>query len=179
MKTKKLRIKNMHCNCCIHLVKIRFKEMSINIIHIEQGIVIIEDNPSVVSTKIIVSTLFALGMSLIESQEEQIVDNTKLAIIELIHHLNNVDSVTRKSEYLVEKLNMSYDKISRIFSRNEPITLERYIINQKIDRTKELVLTNEFSLSEIAYMMDYSSVQHLSGQFKKITGYTVSEYKNK
>ena len=68
MKTKKLRIKNMHCNCCIHLVKIRFKEMSINIIHIEQGIVIIEDNPSVVSTKIIVSTLFALGMSLINNQ---------------------------------------------------------------------------------------------------------------
>jgi AraC-like DNA-binding protein len=91
--------------------------------------------------------------------------------------MNNVNSIVQKSDYLVEKLGMSYQKLSRLFSRQEGITLEKYIIQNKISRIKELLNQGEFSLSEIAYMMDYSSVHYLSKQFKDITGETVSLYK--
>jgi AraC-like DNA-binding protein len=89
-----------------------------------------------------------------------------------------MNSVVRKSEYMVEKLGKSYSHLSRVFSRFEPITLEKYIIHQKIERIKDLIDEDELTLSEIAYMMDYSSVQYLSNQFKKITGYSVTEYKH-
>ena len=119
-----------------------------------------------------------LGTDLIETREKRIVEEIKLAIIELIHHMNNVDSMVRKSEYLVEKLGLSYSYLSRIFSTHENITLEKYIILNKIERIKELIDQDEFTLSEISFMMDYSSVQYLSNQFKHITGMTVSEYKD-
>ena len=91
--------------------------------------------------------------------------------------MNNVDSIVRKSEYLVEKLGLSYSYLSRIFSSQEHITLEKYIILNKIERTKELIDQEELTLSEIAFIMDYNSVQYLSSQFKQSTGMTVSEYR--
>jgi len=94
-----------------------------------------------------------------------------------VHYSNNVNSIIRKSDYIIEKLNMSYQNISKLFSRHENITLEKYIILQKIERCKELIWQKEYTLSEIAYMMDFSSVQHLSNTFKKITGYSVTDYK--
>ena len=116
-------------------------------------------------------------MGLIKSREHKIIDQIKTAVIELIHHSNNVDSIVRKSEYLVEKLGLGYQQLSKLFSKHEDITLERYIILNKIERIKELIDSDEYSLSEIAYIMDYSSVQYLSNQFKKETGLSVSDYK--
>jgi AraC-like DNA-binding protein len=121
--------------------------------------------------------LLELGTDLIESRENRLVEEIKVAVIELIHHMNNVDSMVRKSEYLVEKTGLSYTYLSRIFSTHEHITLEKYIILNKIERIKELIDQDEFTLSEIAFMMDYSSVQYLSNQFRHTTGMTVSEYK--
>ena len=118
-----------------------------------------------------------LGFELVVSREAKITNKIKTVVIELIHHLNNVDSIVRKSDYLVEMLGMSYQQLSKIFSKHEPVTLERYIILNKIERIKELLMYDEYTLSEIAYMMDYSSVQYLSNQFKKETGYSVSDYK--
>ncbi len=117
------------------------------------------------------------GFELVVSREKKIVNKIKNTVVELIHHLNNMDSIVRKSDYLVEMLGMSYQQLSKIFSKHESITLERYIILNKIERIKELLMYDEFTLSEIAFMMDYSSVQYLSNQFKKETGYSVSEYK--
>jgi AraC-like DNA-binding protein len=91
--------------------------------------------------------------------------------------MNNVDSIARKSDYLVEKTGLSYPYLSRIFSNHEHITLEKYIILNKIERIKELIDQEELTLSEIAFNMDYSSVQYLSNQFKQMTGMTVSDYK--
>ncbi|MCK4464607.1 MAG: helix-turn-helix transcriptional regulator, partial [Bacteroidales bacterium] len=117
------------------------------------------------------------GFDLITSHEKQQVEQIKIAVIELIHQLNNVDSIVRKSDYLVEKLGKSYQYLSKVFSSNEGITLEKFIIFQKIERIKELIYQDEYTLSEIAYMMDYSSVQYLSNQFKKITGLSVTEFR--
>jgi AraC-like DNA-binding protein len=118
------------------------------------------------------------GFEIIIDKDLILVNQIKQAVIELIHYMNNMNSVVRKSEYLVEKLGKSYSHLSRIFSKYEPLTLEKYIILQKIERIKNLILQNEYSLSEISYMMDYSSVQYLSNQFKKLTGYSVTEFKN-
>jgi AraC-like DNA-binding protein len=121
--------------------------------------------------------LVELGTDLIEGRDKRIVEEIKVAVLELIHQMNNVDSMVRKSEYLVEKLGLSYAYLARIFSTHEHITLEKFIILNKIERIKELIDQDEYTLSEIAFMMDYSSVQYLSNQFKHITGMTVSEYK--
>jgi AraC-like DNA-binding protein len=117
------------------------------------------------------------GTDLIESRDQRLVEEIKQGVFELIHQMNNVDSIVRKSEYLVGKTGLSYPYLSRIFSSYEHITLEKFIILNKIERIKELIDQEELTLSEMAYMMDYSSVQYLSNQFKQTTGMTVSEYK--
>lgn len=174
---KTLRIKNMLCHCCERLIYLELKALNIDVLEINQGSISILINQSAFDMSIIEKMLANNGMSLIKSKDEQQVENIKLAVNELIHMMNNVNSIAQKSDYLVEKLGMSYQSISKIFSKYEHITLEKYIILNKIERIKELIRNNEYTLSEIAYMMDYNSVQYLSNQFKKITGITVSEFK--
>lgn len=178
MINKKIKIKNMVSKSCIKLLEYEFKNSDIEVINIELGFAEISYDSSRISFKEIETILENNGFEHVKNKDEEIVEEIKHAVIELIHHMNNIDSIIRKSEYLVEKLRMSYQQISKIFSKNEPITLEKYIILQKIERIKSLIDDEDFTLSEIAYLMDYSSVQHLSTQFKSITGLTVSEYKN-
>ena len=176
-KIEELYIRNMMCNCCIKGVKDILVSNNINVNNIKLGfaeVVFTDNSPSIKELDLI---LQKEGFGLIISREKRIVEQTKLAVVELIHQMNNVNSMVQKSEYLVEKLNMSYQQLSKLFSKHENITLEKFIIQNKIERIKELIDIDEFTLSEIAYMMDYSSVQYLSGQFKKETGVTVSDYK--
>ncbi|MBU0765879.1 MAG: AraC family transcriptional regulator [Bacteroidetes bacterium] len=167
----------MVCSCCIRVIREEFAKAGIGIVRISLGIIEIEYDPKKMNLDIIAEILKSNGFGIVLDREKRIVENIKLAVIELIHYLNNVDSIVRKSEYLVEKLGMTYHHLSKVFSMNESITLEKYIILNKIERTKELIDSNDFTLSEIAYMMDYSSVQYLSNQFRKITGMSVSDYK--
>jgi AraC-like DNA-binding protein len=177
IKQETIRIKNMIGNSCIRLLQFAFKDVGIEVVSISLGQAIIKYEEGRFTEYDLSKLLQENGFALIVDREKLIVEDIKLAVIELIHHLNNVDSIVRKSEYLVEKLKMSYQQISKIFSKHEPITLERYVILNKIERIKELILSDEYTLSEIAYMMDYSSVQYLSNQFKKEVGMTVSEFK--
>ncbi|HDS06412.1 MAG TPA: AraC family transcriptional regulator [Bacteroides sp.] len=167
----------MVSRCCIVLIREKLEKAGILVDEISLGKATIRFDETRVSRVDIRQVLLELGTDLIEDREQQLVEKIKLAVIELIHHMNNVDSIVRKSDYLVEKLGLSYSYLSRIFSSHENITLERYIILNKIERIKELIDQDEFTLSEIAFMMDYSSVQYLSSQFRNITGMTVSEYK--
>ena len=175
--TRTYHIKNMVSNCAIHLLKEKFTQAHIHVEYITLGLAVLRYDPTVVNEKQIHHILKKYGFDIILGREKILVENIKFAVTELIHQLNNVDSIIRKSDYLVEKLGMSYQYLSRIFSASEGITLEKYIILQKIERIKELVHQDEYTLSEIAYMMDYSSVQYLSNQFKKVTGLSVSEFK--
>jgi len=177
MITTTIHIKNMVSRCCIVLIREKLEKAGILVDEISLGKATIRFDETRVSRVDIRQVLLELGTDLIEDREQQLVEKIKLAVIELIHHMNNVDSIVRKSDYLVEKLGLSYSYLSRIFSSHENITLERYIILNKIERIKELIDQDEFTLSEIAFMMDYSSVQYLSSQFRNITGMTVSEYK--
>ena len=172
-----LMIRNMVSNCCVVLLRERLETAGIIVNLVQLGQVIVSYNPVHHNHDAVAELIREIGLDVIEGREMIMVEKTKQAVIELIHHLNNVDSVVRKSDYLVEKLGYSYQYLSKTFSAHEPVTLERYIILQKIERIKQLIDNDEFTLSEIAFMMDYSSVQYLSNQFHKTTGMTVSEYK--
>jgi AraC-like DNA-binding protein len=174
---KELHIKNMMCNCCITIVKNILEINHIKVNEIKLGHAKVTFNNDSPNMEQLDKLLRKEGFALLISREKRIVDQTKLAVVELIHQMNNVNSMVQKSEYLVEKLNLSYQQLSKLFSKHENITLEKFIIQNKIERIKELIDSDEFTLSEIAYMMDYSSVQYLSAQFKKETGVTVSDYK--
>jgi len=172
-----LMIRNMVSNCCVVLLRERLEAAGIIVNQVQLGQVIVSYDPVHHNHNAVAELIREIGLDVIEGREMIMVEKIKQAVIELIHHMNNVDSVVRKSDYLVEKLGYSYQHLSKTFSAHEPVTLERYIILQKIERIKQLIDNNEFTLSEIAFMMDYSSVQYLSNQFHKTTGMTVSEYK--
>jgi len=167
----------MVCQCCLRVIREKLEKAGIAVEEIHMGKATISFDEKTISHEDIRKVLVDLGTDLIESRDHRLVEEIKRAVIELIHEMNNVDSMVRKSEYLVEKTGLSYSYLSRIFSSHEHITLEKYIILHKIERIKELIDQDEFTLSEIAFMMDYSSVQYLSNQFKNITEMTVSEYK--
>jgi AraC-like DNA-binding protein len=106
-----------------------------------------------------------------------LVDRIKNVIIEMIHHTEEVPSVNY-SDYIAKKLDYDYTYLSNLFSEVKGITIQHFIIKHKIERAKELILYNELNLTEIAYKLNYSSVAHLSNQFKKVTGHTPTYYKS-
>ena len=177
MKTTTIHIKNMVCQCCLRVIGEELEKAGVTVEEISLGSAVIRYDPSKATLEDVRAVLREVGTDLVETREDRLVEEIKLAVIELIHHMNNVDSIVRKSEYLVGKTGLSYAYLSRIFSARERITLEKFIILHKIERIKELIDQNELTLSEIAFNMDYSSVQYLSNQFKQVTGMTVSEYR--
>ena len=135
-----------------------------------------EINPAEIS--LLDKELKAVGFELINDKNLQLVENVKTLVIEYIHYSDEQNLKVNFSDFLSEKLNKGYSYISNLFSETENITIEKYLILQKIERVKELISYNEYNFSEIAYKLNYSSVAHLSKQFKQITGFTLSQYKN-
>lgn len=117
-----------------------------------------------------------LGFALIDDKRARLIEQIKNAIIELVHYNNN-DLKVNLSDYISEKLHHDYNYISNLFSEIEGTTIEKYFIAQKIERVKELLVYDELTLNEIAFKLNYSSVAHLSSQFKKVTGLTPSHFK--
>jgi AraC-like DNA-binding protein len=175
--SQRISIRNMMCSCCTRLVKEDLTKLGVTVLEVKLGEATIIYDPEKISRRQIDEVLQDLGMGLISNKDEILVEQIKQTVIELVHYMNNVDSIVRKSEYLVEKMGRSYQTLSKLFSKIEPITLEKYIILQKIERVKELAMEDKISLSEIAWMMDYSSPHHLSSQFKIITGISLSDFK--
>ncbi|MCF7559028.1 AraC family transcriptional regulator [Sabulilitoribacter multivorans] len=119
----------------------------------------------------------SFGFSIIDDKKSQLIEKIKTLIVELVHQQNN-DIKTNLSTYLSSHLNHDYNYITNLFSEVVGTTIEKYFISQKIERVKELLVYDEFTLSEIAYQLNYSSVAHLSNQFKKVTGLTPSHFKD-
>ncbi len=174
---KTFHLKNLNLQTAALLLFDKLQDEGFSVVKVVPGIVTLK-NVHPEDEKRLNELLKRYGLDIIKDRELILVEEIKQAVIELIHHMNNMNSVVRKSEYIVEKLGKSYSLLSRVFSKHEPLTLEKYIILQKIERIKELIDQDEYTLSEIAYMMDYSSVQYLSNQFKKVTGFSVTDYKN-
>jgi len=176
MLHQKLIIKNMSCHCCIKLIKRLMDDNHVIIDEIIMGEARVHYDTDQINFDRISELLETEGFELIKDKDEQLVEQIKNAVIDLVHY-STFNAMVRNSDYLVEKFNLSYQYISTLFSKQQNITLEKYIILQKIDKVKELIHYGELTLSEIAYMMGYSSVQYLSTQFKNITGISVSEFK--
>jgi AraC family transcriptional regulator len=174
--SRTFHLKNMTSNCCVHLLRKEFTTDGIEIHEIMLGKVVLLHDPKKVPLKKIEGILEGYGFEIIRDKEKMLVEQIRHAVIELVHN-STYNAMVRNSDYLVERFGMSYPYISSLFSKHENITLEKFTILHKIEKVKELIEYGELTLSEIAYMMGYSSVQYLSTQFKSVTGVSVTDYK--
>lgn len=171
-----LYIRNMVCNRCIMVVKDELKKLGFEPLRVQLGEVEVNKELSAAELSTFKNRLGELGFELIDDSKSKLIEKIKLLVIQLIHHSDGQKD-QNYSEYIASKLNKEYNYLSHLFSEVEGTTIEKYIINQKIERVKELLVYNELTLSEIAYSLGYSSVAHLSGQFRKVTGLTPSYFK--
>lgn len=172
----KIFIKNMVCNRCISAVEKIFSEARIAVNSVALGEV--ETNSDVSAEKMLAieKSLLETGFERIKDSTHQLIDKIKNMIIIKIGELD-IDENFLLSEFLSSKIPKDYSALSKTFSQNENITLEQFFILHKIEKVKELLLYNELTLTEIAGKLGYKSVQHLSSQFRNITGFTPTEFK--
>lgn len=173
----KLYIKNMVCSRCKLVVKSVFESIGINPITVELGEVELANEMNENQKSEILKNLRAVGFDLIDDRKSKTIHTIKTLIIDLVQNKNN-DLKINLSNYLSQELHQDYNTLSNLFSEVENTTIEKYFIHQKIEKVKELIMYDELSLSEIAYSLNYSTVSHLSNQFKKVTGFSPTYFKN-
>lgn len=172
-----LNIKNMVCNRCIKVVKEELEKLNCKVLEVSLGEALLDNDVKMDRNKI-KAVLAENGFELIDDKHSRVIEKIKLIIIEKIRELS--EEKIQKADFIkafIEETQLSYQYISTLFSSTEGITIEKFIILQKIEKVKELLVYDELTLSEIAYRLEYSSVQHLSNQFKKVTGLTPSYFK--
>lgn len=169
-------IKSMVCPRCIETVERIFTELDHNITSIELGEVILSHEISKNQKEKLSKRLIEKGFELLEDGKSKLIGKIKTHIINSIHYSEEPLKSTF-SAYLSDQLHHDYGYLSRLFSSVEGITIEKYVLSQKIEKVKELIFYDELTLSEIAFQMDYSSVAYLSSQFKRETGMTPTQFK--
>ena len=166
----------MVCIRCKMVVKEQLKKLSLHYTVVELGEVEIMENVSPAQLAEFKFSLLKYGLELLDDKKSILIERIKKVIVELIHYADEPSKVNF-SDYLSEKLNHDYTYLANLFSAVVGINIEHYIIMHKIERVKVLLVYDELSLKEISYKLHYSSVAHLSNQFKKITGLTPSYFK--
>ena len=166
----------MVCIRCKMVVKDELEKLGLFYKTVELGEVEIMDNMSTEQHDQLKIALLRSGLELMDDKKSVLIQKIKNVIVELVHY-SDEPLVVNFSVFLEEKLNHDYTYLANLFSEVQGITIERFIITHKIERVKELLVYNELNLTEIAYLMHYSSVAHLSTQFKKVTGLTPSHFK--
>jgi AraC-like DNA-binding protein len=145
--------------------------------HVELGVANLDKKLTQDELKKLDEELKKIGFELIQDKNYQLIEKVKTIIVDHIHHHKAQELKINYSEYLSQKTGKEYSGLSKLFSDIENTTIEKYIILQKIEKVKELISYGELNFSQIAFETNYSSVAHLSKQFKKITGHTLSDYK--
>jgi AraC-like DNA-binding protein len=173
----KLLIKNMVSLRCKLIVKSELEKLGLHATVVELGEVEISEKLTVKKQDELKTALLSFGLELMEDKKSILIEKVKNIIVEMIHYTDEPPTINF-SNFLSEKLGYDYNYLSNLFSEVKGTTIEHYIISHKIERAKELLIYNELTLTEIAYKLHYSSVSHLSNQFKKITGLTPSFFKN-
>ena len=172
----KIYIKNMVCIRCQMVVKSELDRLGIGYLDVKIGEAdIIGNIPPELLDQLDIA-LRKSGLHLMDNKKSILVEKIKNAIIELVHYTDEQIKVNL-SDYLSDKLKYDYTYLANLFSEVKGITLEKFYLTHKIEKVKELIVYDELNLTEIAYKMHYSSVSHLSNQFKKITGLTPSHFK--
>ena len=171
-----LFIKNMVCERCIRVVRNELSKMGFEVTQINLGEAKIFslDSPNLKQIK---DVLVENGFDLIDDKNSKLIEKIKVLVIDTIHQQLSEFQKFSFSKYLSEEIGMNYSQLSSIFSTSEGTTIEKFIIKQKIEKVKELLTYDELTVSEIAYKLGYSSVQHLSNQFRQITGLNPSYFK--
>jgi AraC-like DNA-binding protein len=172
----KLYIKYMVSLRCKMVVKVALEKLGLHYVILDLGTVDLMEDLTEEQRKQLHHTLLKSGLELMDDKKAMLIEKIKNIIIEMVHYTEEVPKVNY-SDYISEKLGLDYTHISKIFSEVKGITIEQFIIAHKIERVKELLLYDEFNLTQISYIMNYSSVAHLSKQFKKVTGLTPSFFK--
>jgi AraC-like DNA-binding protein len=172
----RLYIKNMVCIRCKMVVKAELEKLGIGYILIELGQVEISQELSSEQMSQLDVALRRSGLELIDDKKGVLIEKIKCIIIETVHYSEEKIKVNL-SDYISDKLNYDYTYLASLFSEVTGITIEKFYIGHKIEKAKELLVYNELNLTEIAYNLGYSSVAHLSNQFKKFTGLTPSHFK--
>ena len=166
----------MVSNRCKMMVREELKNLGLHFI-VDMGVVDIMEDITMEQREQIRNALLKSGLELMDDKRAMLIEQIKKVIIEMVHYTDDLPKVNF-SDFLSEKLNYDYTYLANLFSEVEGTTIERFIISHKIERVKELIIYDELNLTEIAWNMHYSSVAHLSNQFKKITGLTPSHFKN-
>jgi AraC-like DNA-binding protein len=172
-----LHIKNMVCKRCIRVVTEELQHAGLEPLRVELGEAVIKGSPDDAILERVKERLAENGFELIEDKKAKMIEKIKNVIVQLVHYSDPSERTVNYSDYISDKLGKDYHYLSSLFSSLENVTIEKFIILQKIEKVKELLVYDELSLSEIAYRIGYSSVAHLSNQFKQVTGFSPTEYK--
>lgn len=172
----KLYIKYMVSIRCKMIVKSELEKLGLRFGVVDLGEVEVKDPISEEQREKLREGLLKTGLELMDDNKAIMIERIKSVIIEMVHYADELPK-TKNSEYLSEKLHHDYTYLANLFSEATGITIEHYIIAHKIERVKELLLYDELNLTEISYKLNYSSVAHLSNQFKKVTGLTPTFFK--
>ena len=172
----KLYIKYMVSNRCKMAVKEELKKLGLHFIVVDLGEVEIMETITADQRESLKASLIDSGLELMDDKRAVLIEKIKNTIIQMVHHSDEMIK-TNFSDYLSEKLNHDYTYLANLFSEVQGMTIEHFIINHKIERIKELIIYDELNITEIAWKMNYSSVAHLSNQFKKVTGLSPSHFK--
>lgn len=168
----------MVCDRCKLVVKAELEKLGLSPLSVQLGIVQLkQDRIAKVVLEQFNSRLKELGFEIIDDRRSRLIEGIKKIIIEFLYSDEEYPNV-KISDLLADKLHCDYSYLSRLFSETEGITIEHYLISQKVERTKELIIYDELTLSDIAYQLGYSSTAHLSSQFKKITGMTPGKFRS-
>ncbi len=169
----------MVCGRCILVVESELVKLGLHPEKVDLGYVQLkEDVPDEHTKSLLENRLRDLGFELLDDSKMLMIERMKNIIIQKIHHTESLEMKVNWSELLADGLHHDYNYLSNLFSSVEGVTVEQYIIRQKIERAKELLFYAELNLNEISYKLGYSSVQHLSAQFKRVTGQTPSQFKS-
>lgn len=178
-KPKEFWIKNMVCNRCLKVITQELQQLQVTILSLELGRLLVEA-PTKTESEIIDTVTKVLhdnDFEIVRSEEEMLIERIKIILIEQLQELP-LHIKTKTSELLASNLHRDYKTLSRLFSVNENMTIEKYFIKLKIEKVKELIQLKQLSFSDIGYVLDYSSVNHLSRQFKEVMGMSMTDYKN-
>lgn len=176
-ETQTLFIKNMVCHRCVLAVESELQKLSLKPVSVVLGEAVVEGGLEPEIRGQLEENLQKIGFELIDDKKSLLIERIKTEIISLIHYNKETEGPVNMSDHLSKTLGHDYSYLSNLFSSVVGTTIERYAILQRIERVKELLVYDELSLSEIAWKTGYSSVQHLSAQFKKVIGMTPSTYK--
>jgi len=166
-----LKIKNMATSRCVTFVQDEFYKLGLYDITVELGEVELRENISNEKLQMLNTSLKEGGLELIEDKNTHLIKEIKDAVYDLVHHFDDLPK-PNYSEYISQKLNISYTHLSSTFSKGQGISIEKYIIEQRIERVKEFLVYTDLGLNDISFKLNFSSVAHLSNQFKKVTGLT-------